>query len=480
MDNVDIQQSNTCPAHRASGHRLSANLYINVSLFSAGTLINIVAYRSLEPLFVSILFYLVGTVLLHLTPMGGSPERRIFRIVFTVGWFWAGVAAFYANYLNDLGQTTKDAAIFYMISSGRGESLNIPLHVVEGAGAIFLWKNIYDFFTGIGFDSSPYIGIVFNVFLVAMSGVVALKSAKQIFGQDIRRLNLLSMFFSTCGLLWLFAAIHLRDAIVLLAVTSLAYVWLYFLAKPDIGSRLLQIIIFSLLAGLSFGFLRREFVFVPIAMAMAGVAALMFGRKKGRSRLISYVLVLIGLTATAGLLVTFGEAIQLALFAGNESYLGHALDTQASDSLGVALIVKQPTPIRLVLGSVYLFVFPIPFWSGFQLDSALHLFKSFNVLFFYFVTPLMVMSVWQLLKHKDQRTPALLFILFLTLGFTLAIAGTSLETRHFGAFLAPMFVLALLPDLRMRSVRNNYKSLLFVILSGVVMVHALWVVLKLA
>ena len=68
---------------------------------------------------------------------------------------------------------------------------------------------------------------------------------------------------------------------------------------------------------------------------------------------------------------------------------------------------------------------------------------------------------------------------FLSLGFTLSIAGTSLETRHFGVFLVPMFVLATIPDLRVPEYWNSYKRYLSIVFAGVVLVHLAWVVLKL-
>jgi hypothetical protein len=66
----------------------------------------------------------------------------------------------------------------------------------------------------------------------------------------------------------------------------------------------------------------------------------------------------------------------------------------------------------------------------------------------------------------------------LSAGFTLAIAVTSLETRHFGAFLMPMFILATLPDLRDPRINALYYRYLFFMLSGVAIVHALWMALK--
>jgi hypothetical protein len=163
---------------------------------------------------------------------------------------------------------------------------------------------------------------------------------------------------------------------------------------------------------------------------------------------------------------------------GQEGYLELAAETHGSDSLGMSLIANQPLPIRLVLSSVALVLLPIPVWIGFQLESVYYLFGAFNAIFFYFFTPLLAVDVRQLWKRRELRTPAFLFTLLAPAGFTLAVAVTSVETRHFGAFLVPLFVLALLPDLRERAVRHNYRQLLGLMLGSVMLVHALWVFLK--
>ena len=455
---------------------------INLLLFTSGSLIIFFAYFSVLPIIASGLTCYAFYIFLKLTKLGGIYERFIFNRVFAVGYLMAGVAAIYANHFEDVGQLNSDAASFFDIASGlQGVELTlIELQIIhESALAIVLWRAVYDFFASLGFPRERYIGILVNMTAVALSGVVALKMTRLVFGHDPERFRRLTSLFACCGLFWLFAGIHLRDSVVLLSVTGLAYGWLHFLTKPDLGRRLLQIIALSLLAGLFFGFLRGEFMFVPIAMAMAGTAALMFGRKSRRNRLVPYMLVLVGLAMGGGMLATFSEAIQYALFKGNEDYSELASAQHGTDSLGMALIVNQAMPIRLLLGSVYLFVFPIPFWIGFQLDSAYSLFKSFNVVFFYFVVPLLGLSVTRLWTNKSKHTPAILFVLFLSLGFTFAIAGTSLETRHFGAFLAPIFVLALLPDLHVSAVRRNYKKLLKIMFFGVAIVHLAWIFLKL-
>jgi len=72
----------------------------------------------------------------------------------------------------------------------------------------------------------------------------------------------------------------------------------------------------------------------------------------------------------------------------------------------------------------------------------------------------------------------MVFLLLLSLGFTIAIACTSLEARHFVVFLPPIFLLALLPDFSARSVRVNYKQHLTFTFACVTVVHLAWVAIK--
>lgn len=453
--------------------------HIDVALFALGMLLHLVAYLSFVPLLLAFIYFSAAMALLSVPRVGGGYERRIYSRVFAVGFVMAGVAAVYANFWNDPSQLASDADTFFLLASGQTTGIAIEdLRVFfEGALAIVIWGAIYDFFTYVGFPRERFVGILFNVTVVAITAALTLKIARQLYGHDPYRFRRLTLLFAACGLFWMFASIHIRDGVVLLVVTALVYAWLYFLARPDLGIRLLQLVAGSLVAAFFLTFLRREFVFVPLAMAVAGVAALMLGEMKG-NRWTGYVLFVAGLAAVAGLLVSYGDAIRLALMHGQEGYLELASTTNDASSLGMALIVNQPLPVRLVIGSATIFLFPIPFWLGFQLESVYHLYKSCNVVFFYFLLPLLGLAARELWKNKAQRTPAFLFILFVTIGFTIAIAGTSLESRHFGAFLAPVLVMALRPDLRLRAVRHNYRQLLFLVLGSVVLVHGLWLFLK--
>ena len=166
-----------------------------------------------------------------------------------------------------------------------------------------------------------------------------------------------------------------------------------------------------------------------------------------------------------------------ALSAGNQSYTDHSI-SQSYDSFGNALIVRQALPIRLALGSIYLFVFPVPFWSGFQLESAYHLLKSLHVLYMYAVTPLFALTIWRIVRCPQRRTPAVLFLVLVVLGITAGAAYSSLENRHFGAILGLLLSVAVIPDLSEVKERILYRRLLMFFVGSVGTVHLAWLILK--
>ena len=186
--------------------------------------------------------------------------------------------------------------------------------------------------------------------------------------------------------------------------------------------------------------MRYEFVFLPAAMLLAAITAIIISQSYGLNKFKKRLLLTFGFFLILLLYVNFGESFESALFLGKEGYIEEATIQANSGSLGMSLIINQPMPIRLFLGSVYLYIFPIPLWSGFQLESSYHLFKSFNVIFIIFLLPLVILAFRELWKSNLSRSSSTLFMLFLVIGFTFAIAGTSMEGRHLGAFFVPIFI----------------------------------------
>lgn len=464
----------------SSTHWLASG-WVEFSLASIGITLNIGAYGSLLPVALSALLVAVSLLILAAPTCGGKEERDAFLRLFLVGFVMSGVAAIYASSFEDPTQLSLDAAHFFDLASRPATEIQLSFGDLldqENGLAAAAWAAFYEAMAVLGFPRERYVGILLNVAAVGMTGVIAVKATRRVFGDDPDRIRRLILLMSSCGLWWLFAGIHLRDAFVLLGVTALFHSWTCFLDKPSFGMRFLGVCVTSAAGAAVLGSLRTEFVFVPIAMALTGTASLMAGRVKSALRVRVYALVVIGFGLSVALSVYQGQDFLSALVRGNEGYSEISIKESATDSLGMAIIVDQPMPVRLLLGSGYMLVAPIPFWSGFQFERVYDLFKSASALFFYFVIPLLVMGASRILTSSNERTPPLLFAFLLTVCVIVATAGTSLESRHLGAFLVPMFILAILSDTNLPAVRRTYRRLLVVTLSGMAIVHVAWAVLK--
>jgi hypothetical protein len=451
---------------------------VDLALFFVGAVITAGSYGELAPVASTGLLFAVGWLGLRLTPAGGVAESRLYTRAFAVFFFVSGIAAVYANQWSDPVQLLSDAATFHAMASGLASGLSLDQISTEGALAVVVWRAVYDGFSQLGFDKARYIGIGVNILAVALSGVVGVKMVRNLYGDDTYRFNRLTWLVSTSGLFWLFAGLHLRDAFVLLTVSVLTYAWQRYLASPTGASRLLVAVAWSALSFIYLGYLRREFAFVPVAMAVAAAASVFTARANPGRRVFVGTLAICAASLSGILIWQFSGALQTAISGGAESYAAHMNASSVSSSLGLRLIVNQPAAIRIVLGGLYLFAFPIPVWTGFQLHSAYHLFISINTVGFYFLTPLLLLAMREPLRDHRQRRPEVLFLVYLTVGFTAAIALTSLEIRHLGAFLMAALVLGTVPDLRSRSGRAWYRRVLLMELSLMAVVHGAWVILK--
>ena len=214
---------------------------------------------------------------------------------------------------------------------------------------------------------------------------------------------------------------------------------------------------------------------------VAGAGAIFVGGQLSRLSGIMSILLIIGVL---GLFIFIfpSSTTHLAdlLVSGNEQY-GEAakdLDNMGS-SLGVTYVINQPVLVRLAIGSFYLQVFPIPFWSGLYGESIYHMLKSLNAIFMWFVMPLAILGVRRSLQVKEKpKKAALLFLTFVYAGFTFAIAGTSLETRHLGAFLPPLLIVATVPDLMFLPDVRIYRKLVSAWLGLIMYIHIAWVSVK--
>lgn len=473
-------------------------------LFLVGAILNTVAYWSMAPVVVFLISIASVLGLMRVFDGKGREERRAVLLVFVICFFWAGVSA---SFLDIFGEESQDpdSTYFHELVNDRQvnpiedaidvrpEDDNISIWriaydvfavtLLQNAGAILAWRVVYDFFSFLGLGTGRYVGITLNIALVALSAMMGVKIVRSIFGDDPTRIRRFTLIFSCCGMFWLFASLHLRDSMALLCVTSLTLFWTNYLVAPG-RKTFVVLCVASIVALLLFGLVRTEFFFVPFAMLLAGVVAKTVGKRRpDEGQTWPYVaLWSVVACVIVGGLIAFPQTINTVgtILASREKlYSEISAYQQGEGSLGNTLIVSQPGPVRLLFSSVYIFINPIPFWGGIASTSAYHMYKSFHVIFMYFAFPLFVLALWRLAQHRARQTPAVLFIAFSFVGFTLGIAYTSLEARHLGAFLVLFMVLAVLPDLKSLEDRKGYRLMLTAFLGFIVPMHLTWIVYKL-
>jgi hypothetical protein len=471
-----------------------------VVAFCLATLFQFAAYRIVAPALVAAVFLMLGYFIFHeKSPWGSRSQCFAFLLIFTLCYFWSGVAALSANYLDDPIQRSDTAWFYKLATNLDGRSLDELRGLTSGSGAVYMWRLLYGVFSAIGFEKGIYIAVASNTFFVAIAGVFGVKTAALIFGEDQRKLKTMAMLFAFSGIYWLFGSLLLRDSAVLLLNTLLFYAWVRVLMQPTLRAAALLFVL-SLFSLKLYEYIRTEFFFVPYALLLAGEVSFFssrqFFRMSYREKTLSLLLgILCALAAVTHFYLSESNINSLnAVISGTQAYFDHAnslnvkgsslgaADVKAAgSSLGVRYVLNQWLPIRLSVGVLYLQIFPIPFWRGFVDGGIYQILKSLNAIYMWFVFPLAILGVYRTWQSKAEQSKLTLVFLSITYaGFSLAVAGSSLETRHLGSFSLPLLILALVPNLNSIEDRSLYIRFLGAWLGLNVLVHLAWAILKLA
>lgn len=476
-------------SRRQGGTAETGWVLLIVVAFCLATLFQSTAYRSVAPALVATVFLVLGYLAFHeKSPWGSRSQCFAFVLIFTLCYFWSGVAALSANYLDDPIQRS-DTAWFYKLATNLDDDLSLDeiRGMTSGAGAIYAWRVLYKVFSAIGLEKGIYIAVASNTFFVAIAGVVGVKTAALIFGEDQRKLKNMAMLFAFSGIYWLFGSVLLRDSTVLFLNTLLFYAWVRVLMQPTLRAAAL-LFVFSLFSLKLYEYIRTEYFFVPYALLLTGAVSFFgsrqFFRMPYREKTLSLLLgVLCALAAVTHFHLSKSNInSSTAVISGTKAYVDYAnsLNVKGS-SLGVKYVLNQWLPIRLSVGVLYLQMFPIPFWRGFVDGGIYHIFKSLNAIYMWFVFPLAILGVYRTWQSRAEQSKLTLVFLSITYaGFSLAVAGSSLETRHLGSFSLPLLILSLVPNLNSIEDRSLYIHFLGAWLALNVLVHLAWAILKLA
>lgn len=443
---------------------------------SLGALLIVLVNQTGAPLLFLTVFVVFGLMLC----LGfGKHEQRAFGLSFALCVLVMSLSEIYAQLVFGQIQNTGDAVNFYRISTERfwGTVTNIKS---DGSLAWFVCNRLYTLNRTLGFENAPWVGILLNVFLVGLSAGLTIRTARHVFGSDARRLKLLGVLFATCGMFWLFGALHLRDSFTLFAQTLLLYGFVRALTLPQMANGILLSIILSVVTFSSY-YLREEGIALIAVFCVLGLVSWTRDRKYGGVRL--FLLLIVGLM----LAVIFIDEIvlyqELALKKIISVYtLYHEIAVAAKPGLGYSWVVDQPLLIRLLTGSVYMHIFPIPLWGYFTPTlGEYHWIKGYQGLYLATLTPFGIVGIYTALKQTIRRVPnapPLCFLALYTISTLFSVVMTSLETRHLGQFLPAFLILSVLPDRQSPRIRSQLKLCCVIWYGVVVSVHFLWGVSK--
>lgn len=451
---------------------------VAIVLTLLGALLIVLINQIVAPLLFLTFYVVLGLTLCRYL---GKHEHRAFGLSFALGVLVAGLSQIYAQVMFGRFQTSYDAILFYVISTELSwDTLTDIKKNTVGSLAVFVWNRLYMLNRTLGFEDAPWVGILFNNFLVGLSAGLTIRTARYVFGSDARRLTLLGSLFATCGMFWLFGAVHIRDSFTLFTHTLLLYGFVRALALPQMSNGMwLSIILVSVTSANLF--LRDQGVFLIAVFCVLGLVS--WTRDKKSSSIKTFIMWVVGFIAIfvfIDTVVLYQEFVWRKIISVLTFY--KEMEALSKSGLRYSWVVDQPLLIRLLTGSVYMHIYPIPLWAYFSpLFGEYTWIKGYHGLYFAALTPFGIAGIYTALKQAIKRelgAAPLCFLALFTMSTLFSVVLTSLETRHLGQFLPAFLILSVLPDRRDPRIRSQLKRCCVIWYSAVVGVHVLYIVVK--
>ena len=392
-------------------------------------------------IFVALFFLCIGCAGTMLTFPGKKHELRAFLLSYTICLFIGGLAQIYSLTFFDDIQSTTDAHTFFnhiaprppfTTMAGIQKSLNAPLAVV-------IWQQVYKFAWFLGIDFGPYIAVMFNALLMGLSGSITVRTARELFGNDPWRLRWVGSLFSLCGLCILFGSILLRDCFTTFLNAVVIWWIVRWISFPKTLNFLIAVAVTSV-SVYAMAYLRFEAIILFVVYWFLAIFFRFFkdGFKIGRF-LTLYITISFSLFFASSYYLIYYRYISSIQTETSERYAGIGSLGYQSQSLGMRFVVNQPIPVRMLLGSGYLMIFPIPIWGYLKIGlNDYHLIKGYHALYQLFILPLVFsgffLTLKRIIKNFRETIPFIFLGAYLIINL-LAVVVTSLEQRHFGQFM---------------------------------------------
>jgi len=461
----------------------------SIAALVSGLLLQYLIHTTIDPVIFGLLIFSLGLAVLRIPGLSDKWSRRAFLLTFCTCVLIAGVNQVYHHYyayyrefgpflFSDEGPYYNEARVGIVNGVFRDLLDTNRLNMV-------VWRIFYSLSRTLGLGDGMWIGPTVNALIVGFVANTTVLTARYIVGPDERRLRRAGTMCAACGLFWLYGAFYLRDCFALLLNVIVLWSLVRVLCISNVKNLLIMVAAVAI-AFVSMGYVREGIVGIFIVFSL--LALLTYVMRRGASGaklvfLLGGLLLAVALFHYVGSFV--GEVIGVASrAAGGRGFGVASYAAPETGSLARKMVTSQPLPIRLITGSLWMLVFPIPLWASFRWGGAgYHWVKGANGWFMVLVMPLVLFGIGSSIKRilKGSKDAPIGFFLFLYFFVSLfALAASSLETRHLGQFLPSVILLATIADLSIPKIRKSVISIAYVWFGFVFLYHVMWATLKIA
>ena len=449
------------------GSSQSIGRLLILSMLLVGSGMQAYANGTLDALLVAYFLLIAGIAAVILFFQSKWHEMRAFLITYAVCLFVGGLAQCYSLAFFDNPQPP------FMTME------EMPLH--NSPLAVIIWQQVYKVTWWMGFEFGPYIGVMFNAMVMGLLASLTVRTARELFGNDDRKLNRVINLFAFNGLLILFGAVLIRDCFTTALNTLVLWGLIRCLLRTTLRKMLLVIVLVGVTSYAMFYLRANAIPLLALNVFLAFLGWFLAKRLNTKSLLIA-ILSLFVLFIVMPYISSYFEATKEIQVSGMENYTKMSAGSHSATSLGMRFVVNQPLPIRMVMGSAVLMISPIPLWAYFNSDSEDYLWiKSYNGFYQLLFVPFIVAGfpeAFRLIRENRKQAPALLFLMIYLVVNLLAVVGTSGEQRHLAQFMPAFVIIAALPDTLIDKAKKRLRTIVRWWIGSVVLVHLAWIVLK--
>lgn len=456
---------------------------VSLVIFVAGAVLQSLAHRSSDAFFVALVFLVAGLAVSWLIAGFRYAETRAFMFMYVMCLLVGGLLQNYSVRYFGRVQSTIDAAKFMSLIA-----LSPPVSTLESLRskvnsplAVMAWQYVYLGVSRLGFRTGSYVGVMFNAMVMGLVAVFTVKIGRLLFGDDGWRLRRIGTLCGLCGLFLLLGSVLIRDCFTALFNVMVLWALVRWLKDARLSSLATAVFVTICSIG-AVAYLRYESIVLFGVYWVCALVMFMGSRLRGYLRFAGIVIVLCWAAVFLPYLGSYLKATASFQERKYEYYASASTLSSRPHSLGVRYVVGQPMPVRLIAGTFYLAVFPIPLWGYFRpglFDN--YLVKGYNGLFQQVAIPLIMAGVFSIVRAARRNLKAFVPHVFVLVYFCISLASvvmTSLEQRHLAQFLPAILAVAPAADTRERETRTRVVLLGGIWIVFLAVIHALWLAMK--